>query len=160
MVDPTVELTQPGGPFDYGEALLTDGRGGYTIAPSLRPYFLGYAIPRQLEQGEALACEHHGVDSTVAGFVVTLTLNLIGVSLNLNKSIRRGAAYQVEVLVGCSGKMRCIAKLDIERGATTFRRDLSEEIKAGQALGVRIRQTKGTKQSVFTGGLVGLELEG
>lgn len=34
LVDPLTELMQPGGPFPPGYVLLTDGMGGFIIAPS------------------------------------------------------------------------------------------------------------------------------
>lgn len=156
MVDPTVELTQPGGPFPYGEGLLTDGAGGYTIAPTLRPYLLSFAVPGRVYAGERLSCQHHGLDSTDVGFVTMFDSNLIGLSISVNQAVLEGNTYKVCVIV--EGEVR--STLELKQRDRAFRRDLSEPIPAGSMIGVYVEQGASVGDSAFSAGIVGLELEG
>jgi hypothetical protein len=157
MVDPTVELTQPGGPYLYGEVILTDGAGSYTIAPTLRPYFVSFKIPSVVGTRETVDCEHQGVNTAVVGFPVTLSLNLIGIAVALNKPLRVKDVYRIEIVRDLA---EVVAVLEISGRERRFHvRNLSESIPAGAELSCRITNEKGSKPSTFSLGLITVELE-
>jgi len=162
LVDPTVDLTQPGGPFVYGEGILTDGGGGFTIAPTLRPYFVSFRIPSRVRSRGTVACEHQGVDTSIAGFVTTLSVNLIAISVSLDAEVPVGHSYIVEIMKKSSGKARVLASLKLEPSdeRQVFRRDLSEPISAGAEIGARVVHLAGQVESAFSTGIVVIELEG
>jgi len=163
LVDPTVELTQPGGPFDYGEAILTDGAGGYTIAPTLRPYFRSFRIPDQVPLGGIINCEYQGVLTTVAGAINPLVTNLIAITVVVGTAaIAAGTSYTVEIVRDPATAPTVIGTLVIDDGdgRSTFRRDLSVGIPAGVEIGARITQTAGASPSTFSEGIIDIELEG
>lgn len=162
LVDPTVDLTQPNGPFPYGEAILTDGAGSYTIAPTFRPYFIGFRIPEQVTVGGVIDCEHQGVVTTTSGPVVTLHTNLIGISVSVSAVVRVGHVYEIEIVRDPTGTPVVVAALtiDAEDGRTAFRRDLNVGLPAGVELGARVSQTSGKLDSAFVEGLIIAELEG
>jgi len=158
MVDPTVEIIQPGGPFPYGDVILTDGAGGYTIAPTLRPYFVSFRIPSKIEAGESVDCEHQGVSTAVVGFPVPLPLNLIAISVALDLPIDQGAVYHVEILRDLTdviGRLR-ITPADKK---CAVRRDLSVPVQEGSELSARVVHTSGKRLSTFSTGIVVVELE-
>ena len=160
MVDPTVEITQPGGPFPYGEAILTDGGGGYTIAATLRPYLYDLRVPSQVGR-EHIDCEFNGVSTSTVGVILPLTTNLIAITVVVDVAVRKDASYVVEVVEDSVADPKVIATLVLDASDVrkAFRRDLSVEIKAGSELGVRVRQITGERPSVFSIGRVGIELE-
>lgn len=160
LVDPTVGITQPGGPFPFGYGILADGAGGYLLAPTLRPYFLGFAIPTSVGAKAVVGCAHHGIDTTEVGLVVTLPLSLTAISVSVDAKNRARHRYLVEVISHDGDSQVVLATLKFSTGRCAFRADLSKAIKAGSALGVRIRSVTGTRTSTFSRGLVLLELEG
>jgi len=160
MVDPTVELTQPGGPYPYGDALLTDGAGGYTIAPTLRPYLLTFSIPGRLGHNEQRACLHQGVDSLVSGVVLTTAANLIGLAVSVDQPVHVGA-YRVEALLLTDDGPRLLGAVDLDGGKRrNVEVGLNIPISAGSEVGVRVLQTAGNLDSPFSTGIVTVELEG
>jgi hypothetical protein len=162
LVDPTVEIMQPGGPYDYGFALLTDGAGSYTLAPTLRPYFLTFRLPRGVGVDESVSLHHHGVDTGRCGVPIPTTVNLIAISVAVDVKIRVGSAYVVEVFERKGDELKVIGTLEFatKDKRSALRRDLSEQINAGGELGVRIVHAKGRRAATFQEGLVTLELEG
>jgi hypothetical protein len=161
LVDPTVEIMQPGGPFPYGEAILTDGAGGYTIAPTLRPYLFSFKIPSGTGVGDTVDCEFNGIATSTVGLVLPLKTNLIAITVVVDAIVRKGCSYVVEILQDPVDNPTVVEtlKLTVKDGRKTFRRDLSVELKAGVELAARIRQTTGKTASAFSGGHVGVELE-
>ena len=158
MVDPTVEIIQPGGPFPYGDAILTDGAGSYTIAPTLRPYFVSFKVPSKIEAEGLVDCEHQGVSTAVVGFPVPLSLNLIAISVVLDAPVGKGAVYHVEILRDLTeviGRLK-ITPADKRRAV---RRDLSVSVQEGAELSARVVHTSGKRISTFSTGLVVIELE-
>jgi len=161
LVDPTVEITQPGGPYGYGEAILTDGGGSYTIAPTLRPYFISFCVPTQVGVGASVDCEHQGVPTSLVGFPVPLATNLIAIAISVDAAVQDGHAYDVEILLDPAGAAEVIGSLGIDADDknSTFRRDLSVKLDAGAELGARVAQTKGWQASAFSVGIITIELE-
>jgi len=162
LIDPTVEITQPGGPFGYGDAILTDGAGGYTIASTLRPYLFSFKIPAQVGIGGTVDCEHGGVVTTSAGLVIPLGTNLIAITVSVDVAVQAAHTYDIEIVRDPTGAPVVIGTLELDSadGRKTFRRDLSVGLAAGVELGARITQTAGTLASAFSEGLIGIELEG
>jgi len=158
MVDPTVEIIQPGGPFDYGEAILTDGGGGYTIAPTLRPYFVGFKIPSGVGVDEMVDCEHQGVSTALVGFPVPLTVNLIAIAVSLDMSVRKGSSYRIEILRDLA-EVVGVLKITSTDKRRAFRRDLSAPVQEGSELSARIVHVSGKRASTFSTGTVVVELE-
>jgi hypothetical protein len=162
LVDPLTEITQPGGPFPFGDAILADGAGSYTITSTLRPYFISFRIPSQVGIGATVDCEHQGVVTTTSGFITTLATSLIGISVSVDAAIQASHTYDIEIIRDPTGTPVVVGTLEIDSvdGRTTFRRDLSVAVTAGTELGARITQTAGTLASVFVAGLISIELEG
>ena len=158
MVDPLVELVQPGGPYQYGEAILTDGAGSWTIAPTFRPYFVSFTLSHGVGSGEIVDCEHQGHSTAIIGFPVTLDLNLIGIAVALDKPPRAKHSYRIEIVQNLD---KVVAVLEIsERRRRFHTRNLSEQIKAGSELSCRVAHANGVKTSTFSSGIIAVELEG
>ena len=141
LVDPTVELTQPG-TYPYGDTLLTDGAGGWTIGPSFRPYYISFSIPDPVPKKGTVVCWHQGVSCANAGPVVMSSVNLIGISVSLGTTIKPKRAYRVEIFRQHE-KLEVLGVLEILKGDRGFRRDLSVEVEEGSRLGARIIQVTG-----------------
>jgi len=160
LVDPTVEITQPGGPYNYGEAILTDGAGGYTIAPTLRPYFVSFRIPSCVKTGGYVDCEHQGVITSTAGFVLTLPTNLIAISVSVDLVAETDHAYIIEIVKDPTGDSVVVGSLVLEpKERYAFRRDLSVELDAGDEIGARVVHGLGARDSTFSTGIIVAEFE-
>jgi hypothetical protein len=162
LIDPTVELTQPGGPFPYGEALLTDGAGGYTIAPTLRPYLITFRYSKStgIAPGTAAYCDHQGVLTDLLGIPIPFAANIIGVGVALSHPTEAAQTFLVEIFQIMDHANVVFATLEIGSNVRrSFRRDLSVALASGAELGARIRHTAGAGSS-FTKGIVSVELEG
>ena len=160
IVDPTVEITQPGGPFPSGHAILADGLGGYTIDSTLRPYFLSFNLPGQVGIGGTVFCEHQNVDTSSAGVIIPLASNLIAISVSVDTAVAAATDDAIEVLSDPAGAPSVLASISLDTGERTdFRRDLSVAVIAGTELGVRFVQTTGAAPSLFVTGIVNIELE-
>ena len=150
IVDPTVEITQPGGPFPVGHAILADGLGGYSIASTLRPYFLGFKLPAQVPLSSSVFCEYQSVATDSAGVIIPLATNLIAISVSVDAAVAASTSYDVEILSDPAGSPSVIASLSLDATERTdFRRDLSVAISAGTELGARFTQTTGSAGSLF-----------
>lgn len=163
LVDPTVELSQPGGPFPYGEALLTDGAGSYTIGPTLRPYLLTFRFSNPT--GVALTgcgyCDHQGVLTDLLGVPLPFAANIIGIGVSLSHETKKGQGALVEVFRIMEHANVVVAVLSVEQEMrSAFRRDLSVDLPAGAELGVRLRHVAGEQVLPFTKAIVSVELEG
>lgn len=159
-IDPIIELTQPGGPFPPGYAILSDGLGGWIIEQTFRPYFLGFAFSEAVPKLGEVWCRHQGVDTSKCGPVVTLSTNIIGLSASVDAGPLKTAAYVCEILLHTKGGLEPLAeiKLDLE-DRKRHRRDLSVHLDAGAELAIRLRQVTGQRKSKFTCGHVLVELE-
>jgi len=160
-VDPTIEITQPGGPFPFGHGILADGAGGYLLAPTLRPYFLGFSLPAQVGVGGTVACEHQGVDTSISGVVVPFACSLIGISVAVDEAVQPAHSYAIEIVSDPTSTPTVLGTLLLNTTdeRTDFRRDLSVAISAGLEIGARFIQTAGDSSSAFTTGIVNIELE-
>lgn len=160
LIDPTVELTQPGGPFPYGETLLTDGFGGYTIGATLRPYTISFRIPRSVAPAGTVPCEHQGVSSDLVGVPLPRSANLVCIVTAVDRPILPPFRYAVDVFVIDEGSLQVIASVEIGAAKRRWLVDgFSVEIDSRSEVGVRIRHLAGGGISPFTTGLVVLELE-
>lgn len=157
MVNPTVELTQPGGPYDYGESLLTDGTGSWIIAPTLRPCYLTFSIP-DVPLSDQCVGQHQGIYSDLAGVVMMAPTMIIGISVALEQSAKDDPLV-VEVFERTDSDISVIAELPV-RGRKSFRRDLSVTVNAGAELGVRLVATFGGVGELAFPGVIAVELEG
>jgi len=160
LVDPTLEVTQPGGPFPVGDAILTDGLGGYFIGPTFRPYLLSFSLPAGIDAGGTVNCEHQGVNTSVAGIVIPFATSLIAITVSVDTAVKVAHAYDIEIVSNPAGKPVVLATLSLQpQKRTHFQRNLSVAVEAGTELGARITQTSGTLASAFSTGLVSIELE-
>ena len=159
IVDPLTEITQPGGPFPVGHAILADGLGGYSLAATLRPYDLGFALPGSIPGGGSRFCDFQGVATSLAGYVVTLATNIIGISVAVN--VAAVNTYAVQILLSPTAAAPVVlATLSLDgTERTDFRRDLSVAVAAGAELGARLVRTAGAGASSFNRAIIGVELE-
>lgn len=163
LVDPTVELSQPGGPFPYGEAILTDGAGGYTIAQTLRPYLITFCFSKYtgVTLGGCDYCDHQGMSTDLIGVPIPFGANIIGVAVSLSHATKDDHRFLVEIFKIMDRTNIVIATLDVGPDVRrAFRRDLSVELEAGAEVGVRLRHTVGETLLPFTKAIISLELEG
>lgn len=159
IVDPTIELTQPGGPYPVGYALITDGMGGYTIDSTLKPYFVGFTLVSSVPPNSSVYCLHHGISSGEVGVVTTVPATIVGISISLNVAVDKNECYVVELIDDPIDKNEVIAKFDLTYGKRKhFRRDLSIRIDAGTEMSVIVRNTSDA-ESPFNTGLINIELE-
>jgi hypothetical protein len=160
IVDPIIELTQPGGPFPMGHALLTDGLGGYMLDSTLRPYLLSFGLNNRVPANGSTNCSYQGVDTSKVGLVIPFESNLIAISIAINIELSAKDSYTVEIFGRRGNAGKTLGQLVLVPGnRTAFRRDLSVEIPAGTELGARVIHTMGNSDSVFTSGLISIELE-
>lgn len=160
LVDPTLEITQPGGPFPFGHGILADGAGSYTLAATLRPYFISFTLPAQVGIGATVDCEHQGVVTSTSGFIVPFAANLIAITISVDTAAQAAHTYDIEIVRDPTGTPVVVGTLTLDPGERTdFRRDLSVAIAAGVELGARVIQTAGTLASVFSTGIIVAELE-
>lgn len=163
LIDPTVELTQPGGPFPYGDTLLTDGAGSYTIGPTLRPYLITFHFSKLtgVTQGGCDYCDHQGVLTDLIGVPLPFGANIIGIAVAMSHPTEKNHRFLVEIFKIMDHANIVIATLDVGPGVRrAFRRDLSVALEAGAELGARLRHTVGETVLPFTKAIVSLELEG
>jgi len=159
IVDPLIGITQPGGPYPPFHAILTDGMGGYTIEPTLRPYFLSFKLPCKPDvfgiPAVASGCEHQGVDTSRVGIVLPLATNLIAISVSVYRDDPLGHDGKLTIEI-FSHKSGVIASLEVNAGEPRcFRRDLNEKIPAGDVIGARLVSTYDYRHI----GIVTIELE-
>lgn len=160
LIDPTVELTQPGGPFPYGETLLTDGFGGYTIGATLRPYTISFRIPRSVEPAGTVPCEHQGVSSDLVGVPIPRSANLVSIVAVVDHPVPPPFRYAIDVIVLDGGSPRVVASVEIGAAKRRWLVDgFSVEIDSRFEVGVQLRHLAGDGVSPFTTGLVVLEME-
>jgi len=159
VVDPLVDVTQPGGPYDYGEAILTDGAGNYTIAPTLRPYLLGFTLRGPVPDDDyGLSADYQGISTARMGLVLPFQANLIAITLAVSEPSKN--SYVFEVVQEPAEEAKVLSGIVLEQGERkVFRRDLSVEIEAGSELGVCARLEGGEGSSFFDAAIIGVELE-
>jgi hypothetical protein len=159
IIDPLLELTQPGGPFPYGHAILTDGGGNYVIAPTLRPYIVGFTIVGGVPGGGLRFLDYQNVATLSAGFVLPFAANLMGISVAVDTVAVN--SYNIEILRNPTVAAPIVlGTLSLDTGERTdFRRDLSVAIPAGAEIGARMVLSAGAGASAFLSGVVSVELE-
>ena len=157
-IDPTLELSQPGGPYPPGYAILTDGLGGFIFESTLRPYFLSFALRGDVPAGSTVWLEHHGIATNICGPVLMLPVNLIGISLSVDLSQSKSDKCRCEVLARTGEVTQPLADLLLINGRSTFRRDLCVDIEAGAEIVVKLSRG-GRKMSILRSCIVMLEFE-
>ena len=159
-INPLLELTQPGGPYPPGHALLTDGMGGYDIESTFRPYFLSFAVPSAVPKLDTAWVTHHGISTETCGPVIPLSANVIALSISVTSATLPATVYLCELLARSNGKESIVGSLELLGSSKrAWRRDLSIHLDAGTELAVRVRQTEGHQRSRFSGGIIMVELE-
>lgn len=151
-VHPTIDLTQPGGPYPYGDAIIADGAGAWIIAPTLRPYLLSFSLTEPIEVGETLVCQHQGAN---VGFTTMLVTRLVGLSITTNEDLEPGSRFVAIVLIDGEA----VGELGIEKGRKAWRRDLDHALPVGSTIEVAVMHAAG-RGSSFDQTVVGVELEG
>lgn len=158
LIDPTLEITQPGGPFPYGYSILTDGAGAYVIAPTLRPYILGFSVAGGVPDGGTRYMDYQNVATSFVGVVLPLATNLIAITVAVD--VIDANTYDVEIVSDPTGAPVVLGTLTLDPGERTdYRRDLSVAIPAGTELGARLVRTVGAGASAFGAVAVSIELE-
>ena len=159
-IDPTLELTQPGGPYSYGHSLLTDGMGGYVIETTLRSNMLGMTLNTPVGKLSSTWCDYQGVDTSKCGLVAMSEMTLIGLSVSTDKETLKSSEYLCEILIKNGKTFSRLAVLPLGGGnRKNFRRDLSVNIPAGSELSAKITQIKGSRKSKFTTAVFLIETE-
>ena len=160
-IDPLLELTQPGGPYPPGHAIVTDGMGGYVIESTLRPYFLSFALDRAVPKLGYRWLKHHGIETDKCGPVIPVSLNLVATSISTDFAISRTSKYSCEIMTRDGGSWDRLVTFDIvaDDARRTVITGLSVHIPARSELGLRITQTDGARKSKFDNLICLLELE-
>lgn len=159
-IDPLLELTQPGGPFPAGHAIITDGMGGYIIESTLRPYLLSFSLTESVPKQGVAWFSHAGVSSEDCGPILPVSANLVAVSLSTDKSALKAASYECEVLERVESSWKLLTTLRLE-GSTRKKlvEGISVPLPKGTEIGVRVSQKSGSRKSRFSAGVLLLELE-
>lgn len=159
IIDPLTEITQPGGPYPYGNAILTDGAGNYTIAPTLRPYIFGFTLVGGVPGGGLRFLDYQNTATSSAGLVLPFATNLIGITVAVDAVAVN--SYDIEILRDPTAAAPVVlGTLALDTGERTdFRRDLSVAIPAGAEIGARMVLSAGAGASTFLAGIISVELE-
>lgn len=162
IVDPTIDIAQPGGPFPVGHAILADGMGGYTIDAPYRPYLLSfYLAAQQMAPGWELPFKFNGVDTTKLGPSLPFDCHIVGYSATVNID-PSGGPNQLALTItsrGLKGEISADAvPILIEEHPVVYDRSLAVEYFRGSQLSLVLRNV-GDEDISFTDILLTLELQ-